>query len=144
MSKKRKTRTPKTQHKTVLFAAAGENEWAENRKEYVPNGTFMYAFAICLAITSGLGVGYVLSRKMAGIEVDASGAICPEPCQFYHAVPHQKAKLTAVIICDAIKGRTSTKLHHESQRFRAATIRPRNICNQRGLILWSAEFQCPW
>ena len=119
MSAKKRPRTTKTTHeattvaawfKWVFFAAAHETEWATNRKEYVPKGTFMHTFAICLAITSGLGVGYVLSRKMAGIEVDASGAICPEPCQFYHAVPHQKAKLTAVIICDAIKGRTSTKL----------------------------------
>ena len=41
-------------------------EWAENRKEYVPEGEFMHTYAICVPITTGLGGGYVLNKKMAG------------------------------------------------------------------------------
>ena len=47
---KRKTRTPETQQRTVLFGAADENGWAENRKEYVPKENFLDIFAIQIPI----------------------------------------------------------------------------------------------
>ena len=89
---KRKTPTPTTQQKIVLFGAADKIKWASSRKEYVPKGSFVATFALCLPITSNQGVGYGLSRTMAGLEVDDSGAVCDKPCQWYHAVPHQTAK----------------------------------------------------
>ena len=66
---KRKNRTPEIQQKTVLFGAADEIEWAESRAEYVPKGRFVATFAIHFPIPSERGVGYVLTREMAGIEV---------------------------------------------------------------------------
>ena len=46
---KRKRRTPETQQKTVLFGAASETNWAENRKEYVPEGEYVTKFALKFA-----------------------------------------------------------------------------------------------
>ena len=112
---KRKIRTPETRHKTVLFGAASETKWAENRNEYVPEGEFVTKFALCMPIPEGQGAGYVIDRIMAGIEVDESEEVCSQACQWYHAVPHQEAKCTGVIICDAIKGRTSLKLQADDE-----------------------------
>ena len=68
---KRKTRTPEIQQKTVLFGAADEidREWASTRTEYVPKSEFVATFAIQIPIPSEKGAGYVLTREMAGIEV---------------------------------------------------------------------------
>ena len=86
---KRKTPTPTTQQKTVLFGAADEIKWASSRKEYVPKGSFVATFALRFPITSNRGAGYVLPRTVAGIEVDDTVVACHMPCRWYHAVLHQ-------------------------------------------------------